>query len=137
GTDFALENQGGVRSPIVRGPITRADLIALDPFGNTVVLFKATGRQVRSLLERHAPAVSGIRYRLVGRVLTEVTINGEPLDEDRVYSGVTNSYLAGFALKGLKFEDTGRKRLDTVMAYIRKHGTIQPSYDGRRLVVRE
>ena len=52
GADFGMENMGGIRAPLLRGTITRGDLVTLDPFNNTVVLFKATGREIRQLLER-------------------------------------------------------------------------------------
>ena len=129
-----MENTGGVRAPLLQGAVTRGDLVMLDPFTNTVVLFKATGRDIRQMLERYTPAVSGIKYRVQNRQLADVTIGGQPLVDDRTYSGVTNSYFAGYALKGLGAQDTGKPRLDTLIAYIRRKGTIQPAYDGRRVV---
>jgi 5'-nucleotidase / UDP-sugar diphosphatase len=139
GADFTVENMGGIRAPLLKGTVTRGDLVTLDPFNNTVVLFKATGLQIRQLLERHSPAVSGIKYRVQNRKLVEATIGGQPLDDAKTYSGVTNSYFAGSALKalGVASEDTGKPRLDTLIAYIRQKGTISPAYDGRRVVVRE
>jgi 5'-nucleotidase / UDP-sugar diphosphatase len=136
GGDFALENEGGVRAPLLQGPIRRYDLAAMDPFGNTVVLFTARGREIRQLLTRHAPAVSGIRYRLDSGKLTEVTIGGKRLEDEQVYTGVTNSYFAAVALKNVATRDTGRLRLDVLTEYIRRKGTVLPSYDGRKVVVR-
>jgi 5'-nucleotidase len=133
--EFGMENMGGVRAPLVRGAITKADLVTLDPFNNTVVTFTATGKQIRDILQRHSPAVSGIRYRLENRELLDVTIGGQPLDDARVYTGVTNSYFAGVALKGLTtLQDTGKARLDVLVNYIRQKGTVRPAYDGRRIV---
>jgi 5'-nucleotidase/UDP-sugar diphosphatase len=133
--EFGMENMGGVRAPLVRGAITKADLVTLDPFNNTVVTFTATGKQIRDILQRHSPAVSGIRYRLENKELLDVTIGGQPLDDARVYTGVTNSYFAGVALKGLTtLQDTGKARLDVLVNYIRQKGTVRPAYDGRRIV---
>jgi 5'-nucleotidase / UDP-sugar diphosphatase len=140
GADFAMENMGGIRAPLLKGSVTRGDLVTMDPFNNTVVLFKATGLQIRQVLERHAPAVSGIKYRLQNRKLVEVTIAGQPLDDAKTYSGVTNSYFASGPLKGLGMtatEDTAKPRLDTLIAYIRQRGTVSPAYDGRRVVIRD
>lgn len=134
--DFDMENMGGIRAPLLRGPITRGDLVTLDPFNNTVVLFKATGREIRQLLERHSPAVSGIKYRIQDRKLVDVTIGGQPLDDDKTYNGATNSYFAGSALKNMATQDTGKARLDTLIEFIRQKGTVQPAYDSRRIVVR-
>lgn len=136
GTEADLENMGGVRAPILRGAITRYDLAKALPFGNTMVKFRATGAQLRELLRRTRPAVSGLRYRYQGGQLADVTINGQPLQDDRQYLLSTNSYFAQRYLQpmGIAYEDTGKKRLDLVSEYILKHKRIRPSYDGRRVV---
>jgi 5'-nucleotidase / UDP-sugar diphosphatase len=134
-TEVDLENGGGVRAPLIAGDITRADLVTLDPFDNTVVLFKATGAQLKEVLARHAPYVSGLRYRLVNGEVAEATIDGQPIDDGRTYSGSTNSYFAGFALPGITQENTKRTRLEVLTSYLRAKGTVSPAYDGRRVVI--
>lgn len=136
GTEIDLENNGGVRAPLVRGPITRTDLISMDPFDNTVVTFSITGRQLREVLVKHSPAVSGIRYRLENGELVEASVGGEPIDDARTYTGSSNSYFAGFALTGIELRRTGRTRVDVLTDYIRSKGTVRPLYDGRRVVTR-
>ena len=84
GTEVAFENAGGVRAPLVAGEITRGSLVDMDPFNNTVMTFRITGRQIRNLLAREAPYVSGLRYRLDGDEI-EVTVGGQPLEDDREY----------------------------------------------------
>jgi 5'-nucleotidase/UDP-sugar diphosphatase len=135
GTDVEFENSGGVRAPLVAGAITRGAMVDMDPFNNTVVTFKITGRQVRQVLIRHTPYVSGIRYRLVDRQLVDVSVGGQPLDDDRTYTGSSNSYFANYALKDLGLQDTGRGRLDVITEYVRKTGTVKPAYDGRRIIM--
>jgi 5'-nucleotidase/UDP-sugar diphosphatase len=137
GKEIELENIGGVRSPLLKGKITRGDLVALDPFANTVVTFQITGLKLRKLLKKYTPAVSGVRYRMENGELLETTINGQPLQADRQYTGATNSYFAGRALKEarVKFQDTNKQRLDALIAYIRHKGTIHPVYDERRRVI--
>ncbi len=133
--DFDLENMGGVRAPLVKGQITRGDLVTLDPFNNTVILFKMSGRDLKRILAQTRPAVSGVRYRVENRQLLEATIDGRPIDDDHIYTGATNSYLAQSALKGIETEDTKRQRLDVVVEYVKKKGTLKPVYDGRRVVI--
>ncbi|MCJ7546906.1 MAG: bifunctional metallophosphatase/5'-nucleotidase [Deltaproteobacteria bacterium] len=137
GTEIEIENLGGVRSPLLKGKITRGDLVALDPFANTVVTFEITGRQLRKILARYAPAVSGVRYRLESGELVEALVNGEPLQDGRRYTGATNSYFAGRAFKGarVRFQDTGKQRLEVLVNFIRQKGTILPVYDKRRVVI--
>jgi 5'-nucleotidase/UDP-sugar diphosphatase len=136
-TEIELENIGGVRSPLLKGKITRGDLVALDPFANTVVTFEITGLQLRKILARYAPAASGVRYRLENGELIEARVNEEPLQDGRRYTGATNSYFAGRAFKGVRvrFQDTGKQRLEILINYIRHKGTILPVYDGRRVVI--
>jgi 2',3'-cyclic-nucleotide 2'-phosphodiesterase (5'-nucleotidase family) len=136
GTEVELENLGGVRSPLVKGKITHGDLVTLDPFSNTIVTFKITGLQLREILKKYAPAVSGVCYRMENGELIEVTVNGQPLQDDRTYTGASNSYFAGYALKGLEVQDTKKPRLGILIEYIRQKGTIRPVYDGRRVVIK-
>jgi 5'-nucleotidase len=135
GTEIEFENMGGVRAPLVAGPITRGDVIAMDPFDNTVLAFSLPGREVKRILQQYAPAVSGLRYRIENGTLVEATIGGQPIDDDRVYSGTTNSYFATCALKGIELRETGRYRLDVLLDYIRRQGSVQPTYDGRRVIL--
>jgi 5'-nucleotidase len=134
GTEIELENMGGVRSPLIKGKITRGAVADMDPFANTIVTFKVTGRQLKEILLKERPAVSGLRYRIVNGEIRELTVSGQPIDEKHTYTGATNSYFAGVALKGIEVTDTKKPRLDVIIEYIRKKGTIYPSYDSRRVV---
>jgi 2',3'-cyclic-nucleotide 2'-phosphodiesterase (5'-nucleotidase family) len=135
GTEIELENIGGVRAPLVKGTITRADLIDMDPFDDTIVTFKLSGRQLRKVLQSDYPAVSGLRYRVENKRVTQVTVAGRPLRDDRVYTGAANSYFARAALRGIRIHNTGKQRLDVLIDYIRKKGTVRPVFDGRRVII--
>lgn len=135
-SDFDVQNMHGVRIELAKGAISYYDLARMLPFGNTIVRFEIRGRDLKTLLERHRPAVSGIRYRVENGKLVEATLNGEPIQDDKLYKGTTNSYFADRVLKemGIPYADTGRKRLDVVADYIRKAKRVAPTYDGRRIV---
>jgi len=135
GAEIELENLGGVRAPLVQGTVTRASLVDMDPFANTVVTCKLTGRQLKDIVQRQRPAVSGLRYRMEAGVLREVTVAGQPVDDGRVYTAATNSYFVGVALKGINCVDSGKLRLDVIIEQFRKKGTVRPVYDGRRVVM--
>jgi 2',3'-cyclic-nucleotide 2'-phosphodiesterase (5'-nucleotidase family) len=135
GADIELENNGGIRAPLIKGKITREDLVNMDPFDNTIVTFKVSGRQLKEILQRFRPAVSGVRYRWENGQVTELTVGGQPVADDRIYSGVTNSYLSERALKGIESVNTGRVRRELIIEYIRNKGTVKPVYDGRRAVI--
>ncbi|MCS7273642.1 MAG: bifunctional metallophosphatase/5'-nucleotidase [Fimbriimonadales bacterium] len=136
GVDFDLQNLFGIRIELARGPIRYYDLARMMPFGNTVVRFEITGRDLKRLLLEQRPTVSGIRYRIENRQLVEATINGQPIEDDRIYKGTTNSYFADRYLKpmGISYADTGKALLDVVADYIRKQRRVSPSYDGRRII---
>ncbi len=146
GTEIELENFGGVRAPIARGPITMADVVTMLPFGNTIYTFKIKGSELKRALIETRPATSAtLRYELRRQPqttpgqqrsawnLVSATVNGQPVEDDRVYTGAASSYyftrvLKPYALDGV---DTGRKRLDIVVDYIRRNGVISPKEDGR------
>ncbi len=135
GTEIELENMGGVRAPLVKGAISQADLIELIPFDDTVVTFRITGQRLKEILLKSRPAVSGLRYRIERGLLVEATARGKPVEDERVYSGATNSYFMGSAFKGIESVDSGRLRRDAVAEYIRKKGTVNPLHDGRRIII--
>jgi 2',3'-cyclic-nucleotide 2'-phosphodiesterase (5'-nucleotidase family) len=135
GVEFDLENMGGVRAPLAKGPITYGDMITMDPFGNTIVTFRATGRQLKEILAKNRPAVSGIRYVYDKGMLTESSIGGKPIEDEKVYSGTTNNYYANFILKDISDKtDTKKPRLDEVLAWLRTKKTVLPAYDRRRVI---
>jgi 2',3'-cyclic-nucleotide 2'-phosphodiesterase (5'-nucleotidase family) len=134
-TEIDFENIGGVRSPFIKGDITFADLINADPFENEIMTFHITGKQLKDILVRGRPAVSGLRYRLEGRQLIEVSVGGRPVEDDRVYFGSTNSYFASRTMKGIEFKNSGKMRRDVIKEMLRKKGSVKPVYDGRRVVV--
>ena len=82
GADIALVNGGGVRADINEGDVTRANLIATNPFGNNVIKVKATGQQIMDALEhsvRKYPGenggffqVSGLTYDVYSHIPTPV-----------------------------------------------------------------
>jgi 5'-nucleotidase len=135
GAEIGLENMGGVRAPLIKGNITLEDLTQLDPFSNTIVTFKITGRQLKDILLRSRPAVSGLRYRVKGKQLVEASVGGKPIVDTQIYTGVSNFYMAGSALKGIEVVDTKKVRLDVLIEYIRKKGTVHPVNDGRRVIL--
>ena len=111
-------------------------VVTLDPFGNTIFTFHATGAQVKSMLLSARPAVSGISYVDDNWKLTTARIGGKDIEDGNIYSGATNSYLATTLLKNITDKtDTKKARLDAVLAYIQKSTPVKPAYDGRRVLI--
>jgi hypothetical protein len=81
------------------------------------------------------PAVSGISYVDDNGKLTTATIASKEIEDGKIYSGATNSYLAATLLRNITDKiDTKKDRLQAVLAYIQKNTPIKPAYDGRRVM---
>ena len=150
GVDFALQNGGGIRSGLDRGPITQKAIHEILPFDNTVVVLTLKGTDLISLFD-HAgskggetgafPQVSrGVTFTLDSgaRKCRGVRIHGKPIDPGRIYRVATNSYLAdggdGYRafLKALDRYDTSRFQRDILIDYIKSlAGSLKPRIDGR------
>lgn len=107
GTDFAVTNVGGIRADLAAGEITWGELFTIQPFGNSLVRIELTGAQLLELLEQQwrdpdvvrMLQISGFSYswsaaRPLGTKVLEVAVNGKPLDKQRVYTLVMNSFMA-------------------------------------------
>ena len=148
--DFAFTNFGGIRADMKRGPITRADVFRVLPFGNQIVTFHAPGRFIKNILEQklrgggRGLAISGgkvIVNRSLpdGRRVVYMEIGGEPLEPDRLYRVATTDYLmegnSGLVLlKSVPPEEvayTGILLREAVIEYIRRHSPLKIQTDGR------
>lgn len=108
GAEIAIQNAGGIRvSSLPAGPIRVKDILTMDPFSNELVKFQLSGKEILSLLTPPSKVrkytellVSGMKYQLQadreGNVLgiSATFEDGSPLQADRKYSVVTNSYVA-------------------------------------------
>ena len=152
--DFALTNSGAIRAGLAQGSLTRESIYDILPFDSSVVFLNLTGTQVRTLFnfigtvqpgEGAFPQVSsGIRFSLVPKKNTckDILINGNPIDPERSYSIVTNSYLAkggdGYQafLQAVDPFDSSIFQRDALIAYI-KHlgGNLVPKVNDRIKII--
>ena len=111
-SDFALMNPGGVRADILIQPgggvVNFGQLFKVQPFGNTLVVKRMTGQQVKDLLEHQfvnldRPKVlfpsESLKYEVdlsqaKGQRVLNIQIGQKPLDLARAYNVTMNSYLA-------------------------------------------
>jgi 5'-nucleotidase len=106
-----IQNAGGIRADLSQGPLTAAQVYELLPFGNTLYLFRLTGKDMRTALENGVsrskgafPYVAGIRYKAdpagpKGNRIMHVEIKTDDgtwktINEKTEYLVCTNSYLA-------------------------------------------
>jgi len=120
GAQIAMTNAGGVRTDLLQGPLTVAQVYEIIPFGDTLVTMKLSGAQVVSTLEdavdfalanygRNFPQnpltyVSGIKFSVNpdkakgGRVADAEALQGDgsyaPLDPAATYFVCVNNFIA-------------------------------------------
>lgn len=108
GVDIAFQNRGGIRVPfLLPGPIRLKDIYELDPFGNQIVTYQMSTREIATLIcnafnwgDKPDLEVSGIQYTVMtlpSGTCAGVTLTGPdgmPLDPEKTYSVAMNSYMA-------------------------------------------
>ena len=140
--DIGLQNPGGVRLDSLHGgDLTKADIFALDPFDNELVIAKMTGKQLEDYLNVASTAdgdcthVSGITYTIdyihsddgqSGFVNAKAYLeNGEPIDPERVYTVAINSYMAKWAKdRCVSTEATEYTANDGEILYLKDHQMV-------------
>lgn len=94
----ALTNRGGLRVDIPKGPITLEKIYELMPFENELVVLKLTGKQMETLGQQigdaHGECIAGMRLVFKDNTLQEMTIQGKPVEPDKIYPLVTTDYLS-------------------------------------------
>jgi len=129
--DLALTNFGGLRATIPAGDIKRYHIFATFPFENCLVILDMPGKSIRELFEsfasRRVEAFSHtVKMVAKDKVLTTLLINGEPVDDNRIYRLATIDFLldGGDSMSMLKdavaTEFTGIVLRDIMISYIQK-----------------
>ena len=112
GADVVLVNGGSIRADteIAPGVLTKRNILSILPFNNKVVKVQVTGATLRRALEHGVasvgveaqpgrfPQVSGIRFsydasRKAGDRVSNIMVNGKPLDDRKLYSLAATNYV--------------------------------------------
>lgn len=156
GADVALINGGSIRADDVlpAGDLTVRDVLSILPFGNDLAVIEVPGNVLLEALEHGVSLtgpgaepgrfaqVSGIRYsfdasKLPGARVSDVTVNGKPLDLKKTYTLVTTSFIAGGGDQYAMFKgrpNVLKKKLTdsgVLRGAIESAKTIAPKSDGR------
>ena len=146
GAEIALQNGGGIRAGIAPGKISYRDILAVQPFGNTLTVIDMTGEQLMEVLDASAGKVgsgafmqvSGLKvtYNQAAKKAENVMVGDSPIDLGKTYKVVTNNFVAaggdGYKmLKPLAKYDTGFVDADATMEYIKTKGQVAPKTEGR------
>jgi 2',3'-cyclic-nucleotide 2'-phosphodiesterase (5'-nucleotidase family) len=91
--DLAITNLGGYREAIPPGEITRADIVAVLPFENTLIDVELTGKQVMDNLLCCGGVVAGLTYHRAGAHIIAELDDGSPLDPEATYHVLVNNFI--------------------------------------------
>ncbi|CAI1530173.1 bifunctional UDP-sugar hydrolase/5'-nucleotidase periplasmic precursor [Serratia marcescens] len=137
--DFAVMSGGGVRDSIESGDITYKNVLKVQPFGNTLVHVDMKGREIEQYLAVVAnmkpdsgayAQFANVSLVADGKGVSEVKINGQPLQADKTYRMATLNFNAlggdGYPkLDGLpSYVNTGFIDAEVLKQYIEKHSPL-------------
>jgi 5'-nucleotidase/UDP-sugar diphosphatase len=148
-TDIAFANSGGFRKNLYAGSITVRDIWEIFPFSNHFLTFQVSSKMLRRMIAWQVSRkvelmeVSGIRYKYnssepSGQRVVSIKVNGEPVDDSKMYSIVTNEYVAGHLhdFFGIPEKDITLTQLekidhDVFVEAVKKQKVISSRVEGR------
>jgi 2',3'-cyclic-nucleotide 2'-phosphodiesterase (5'-nucleotidase family) len=151
GADVAITNGGGIRASIEAGSITKGQVITVLPFGNYTQTKKVKGSDIKAALELGVsaypdslggfPQVGGVTFEFDPSLpknerITSIQVKGQPLDPQRTYVLATNDFMAAGGdnytmFKNYPIANDFSSLEESLIAYIRKVGDVQPKVEGR------
>ena len=103
-----ITNFGGIRIDMPQGDVILDDMLSMFPFKNQLVYAEIRGEQLRQILERMAArrfeVLGGVRVVAEDGRLVSALIDGEPIDDEKVYGLATISFLLNGG-DGLSLQD--------------------------------
>ena len=119
--DAVILNNGGLRSSLPKGKVTKRNVFELMPFENEIVIVGLSGSKTQELFNHiaksHGIPVSGIKMGIKDTIPTDIYINGKLFSPVNNYVIATSDYLASGGDKMKFFKDP--LRIDTVHYKIR------------------
>lgn len=151
GADVAITNGGGIRASIEAGQITKGQVITVLPFGNYIQTKRVKGSDIRAALELGVsaypdslggfPQVGGVAFEFDPSLpknarITSIQVKGQPLDPEQAYVLATNDFMAAGGdnytmFKNYPIANDFSSLEESLIAYIRNIGDVQPKVEGR------
>ncbi|MEO8665655.1 MAG: bifunctional UDP-sugar hydrolase/5'-nucleotidase [Ignavibacteria bacterium] len=161
GTDVAFLNSGGIRKDLPKGSITVGDIWEINPFGNTIVTFNISGKGLKEMLQNNLKnrvneinelgssdmaIVSGLNVVYDSKKILDgaedyivsLKVNGEDIDENKIYSVSTNNYVGaqfkkyfGDVTEEIKIADTNIIDRDLLIEAVEEQKDINPVVEKR------
>ncbi len=144
-------NAGGIRAAINAGQITYGEAFSVQPFANVLVTMDMTGAQIQAVLEQQFNGGNGVLQipasltytrtaagaaGAAGDLVSNVQINGVPLNLAATYRVTVNNFLADGGDTYPQFRNgtnryVGEIDLDAFSRYIESLGTVSPGPQNR------
>ncbi|MDA9262444.1 5'-nucleotidase C-terminal domain-containing protein [bacterium] len=134
--DFVLLNNGGLRTFLPKGEITRRKIYELMPFENELVVVTLSAEKANELFgyiarktvnggtrKQGVPISGNVKVVLQGKIPKDIIINNSPF-VGKEYKVITSDYLANggdnmtFFLNPIKIEKIGIKLRDAIMQHV-------------------
>lgn len=146
GADVGVMNVHGHRAILPQGEITVGNLFEIYSFDNTITFLQLKGSDLKKMFDAYSriggAGISSNVKLVIHETKTEsVTLDGKPIDEEKVYNVVTLDYLAegndnmAAFLNALSRTDTGVTLRDIMIDYVkeqtRRGNEIASTVDGR------
>lgn len=95
--DVGIGNFGGIRLGMPEGEVILDDILSMFPFKNNVVYLELRGSDLRRIFEKMAAtrfqAIGGVDILAENGRLVRANIGGQPIDDGKMYSVATISFL--------------------------------------------
>ncbi len=96
--DMCLLNNGGLRTSLPKGNITRGKIYELMPFENEIVVLTLSGKKTKELFDyvayAHGMPMAGVKFGIKDTLPGTILIQGKAFDENKNYTVCTSDYLA-------------------------------------------
>lgn len=142
--EVGIVNTGGIRTSLNKGPVTVGEIFEIMPFDNAVTAFAIKGKDLRQVVETSASRLgvsknlqfSGLVYSMKGTQVTDIHVQGKPLEPERLYRAAAPDYVFS-GNEGISFENavearpTGQLIRDLMLDYVRQKRQLRAPADQR------
>lgn len=150
GADIGVMNVHGHRATMPKGEITVGNLFEIYSFDNAITFLELKGSDLTKMFDAYARIggagiSSNVKLVIEGKKVKSVTIDGKPIDKNRIYHIVTLDYLAEGNDNMSAFRDavnvvhTGITLRDVMIDWVREQTRrgeeVKSVLDGRITVV--
>lgn len=141
--DICLLNHGGIRTIIPKGDVTARTAYEIMPFENSAIVIGLKGEQVLEMInyiisEKKPHPLKGLTFTIdKDNQPKNILVNGNPLDNNKIYYVVTSDYLSNggdnmvFFKKGIEQYNLDYKLRNIIIDYFKENKTITANKDIR------